>query len=322
MNARIDIVIPTWNRKDLIEECLVSLGQQEFTDFHVIVVDDGSTDGTAEFLAEAFPEVQLVSLPQNRGFCVAVNAGLAASNAPLVLLLNNDVILEPKFLAKLAKAADKSDTHLFAPLVLWKDEPERIYSAGDRQCRNGRPESIGFRELLEDFDFSEKPFGVSAGAGLYRREVFETVGVFDERFIAYFEDSDLNFRARFAGFDVQFVRDAIAYHRGGASLGGRTWWRSKQCFRNHGLLVLKNMPFRLMVRHAPRIVAERFRQMGRLVSGARTEFGLLRALGILFASGLSIIALLPHAIAARLAFRPKRRRSWREIDALMANCRE
>ena len=319
MSARIDIVIPTWNRRNLVEECLRSLREQEFTDFHVIVVDDGSTDGTAEFVADAFPDVELVSLPENRGFCTAVNAGIAASNAPLVLLLNNDMTLDLGFLRRLVEAADASGAHLFAPLVLWRDDPSRIYGAGDRQCRNGRPESIGFREPLEGVDFSEKPFGVSAGAGLYRRAVFETAGVFDECFIAYFEDSDLNFRARLAGFDAEFVRDAVAYHHGSASLGERTWWRSKQCFRNHALLVLKNMPFPLMLRYAPRIVAERFHQMGRLVSAARTQFGLLRAFGILFATGLSILALLPHALAARWTFRPKRRRSWREIDALLTD---
>lgn len=319
MSARIDIVIPTWNRRDLVEECLRSLREQEFTDFHVVVVDDGSTDGTAEFVAEAFPEVQLVSLPQNRGFCAAVNAGIAASSAPLVLLLNNDMTLDPQFLRALVDAADRTDAPLFAPLVLWRDDTTRIYGAGDRQCRNGRPESIGFRERLEGFDFSEKPFGVSAGAGLYRRTVFDTVGVFDERFVAYFEDSDFNFRARLAGFDTEFVQEAVAYHRGAASLGDRTWWRSKQCFRNHALLVLKNMPFPLMIKYAPRIVAERFHQMRRLVSSARAEFGLLRALGILLATGLTIPALLPHVLAARRAFRPKRQRTWPEIDGLLAD---
>ncbi len=322
MTARIDVVIPTWNRKDLLEECLRSLREQEFRDFHIIVVDDGSTDGTADFAAEAFPGVELIRLPRNRGFCAAVNAGIAASSAPLVLLLNNDMTLDARFLGALAEAAAHSEARLFAPLVLWQDEPVRIYGAGDRQCRNGRPESIGFREPLDGFDFAERPFGVSAGAGLYRREVFEMVGVFDERFVAYFEDSDLNFRARRAGYDAEFVRDAIAFHRGSASLGDRTWWRSRQCFRNHALLVLKNMPLPLMVKYAPRIVAERFNQMARLVSSARTQVGLLRALGVLVAAGFGIIALLPHAIASRMAFRPKVRRSWREIDALMVDGHE
>ena len=322
MSARIDIVIPTWNRRDLVEECLDSLREQTFRDFQVIVVDDGSTDGTAEWLAAACPEVRVVVLPENRGFCAAVNAGIAASASPLVLLLNNDMTLEPGFLDALAAAAADSNVHLFAPLVLWRDAPHTIYSAGDRQCCNGRPESIGFREPLEGFQFSERPFGVSAGAGLYRREVFETVSRFDERLVAYFEDSDLNFRARWAGFDVEFVRGAVAWHRGSASLSGRTWWRSRQCFRNHALLVLKNMPLPLMLRHAPRIAAERLHQVRRLVSACRTEFGLLRALGILFATGLSIMALLPHALQSRWVFRRKRRRTWREIDALMADPKE
>lgn len=316
MEARVSIVVPTWNRKDLIGACLESLGAQTFRAFEVVVVDDGSTDGTEAFLAEAYPDVRVVRLEQNRGFCVAANAGIRAAQRELVFLLNNDMTLEPDCLEKLVAAADASDAAMFGPLVLFQDEPETIYSAGDAQRQDGRPESIGFR-CTRAFHFPDRVFGVSAGAGLYRREVFDKIGLFDERFVAYFEDSDLNFRARLAGFDADFVEGAVAYHIGSASLEGRNWWRTRQCCRNHVLLVVKNMPASLIVRYARIIFKERRHQIRRLFSACRAEFGALGAFARLLGTWASIWAALPHAIRERRRIQRQRVLGPDEIDQLL-----
>lgn len=299
MSARVSIVIPTWNRKALLAACLDSLAAQTFQDFEVIVVDDGSTDDTAAMVERQYPAVRLVRLPENRGFCVAVNAGLRQVDGELVLLLNNDMTLARDCLAQLVGAAAASETAMFAPLVLWRDDPDTIYGAGDRQRQDGRPESIGFRCPLEGFRFPETVFGVSGGAGLYRRDVFDRVGPLDERFVAYFEDSDLSFRARLAGFRAAFVREAVAYHVGSASLEGRTWWRARQCYRNHALLVLKNMPASLLRQNARVILAERRHQVVRAFSATRAEFGAARAMAIMVSAWLSILRQLPHVFAER-----------------------
>ncbi|MFA6241625.1 MAG: glycosyltransferase family 2 protein, partial [Candidatus Hydrogenedentales bacterium] len=238
MTPRVCVIVPTWNHKELLGDCLHSLEAQTFDALEIVVVDDGSTDDTAEFVHRHFPKVRVIRQEKNRGFCAAVNAGIRTAATEFIILLNNDMTVHSKFVAWLVHAADTSDAALFAPLVLFRDDLTYIYCAGDRQLTNGRPESIGYRSFESGFQEPDEIFGVSAGAALYRREVFEQVGLFDEWFYAYFEDSDFSFRARLAGFKTKFVRAALAYHVGSASLEGRTWWRTRQCYRNHTMLVL------------------------------------------------------------------------------------
>jgi len=239
---KVSVVIPSWNGKGLLSDCLVSLDAQSFRDFEIIVVDDGSTDGTAESVRRRYPSVRMIVFPANRGFCHAVNAGIEAAQGDLILLLNNDMTLDARFLEHLVYAADASSSALFAPLILWRDEPSVIYAAGDLQRSNGRPESFGFRCPLDTFPLPDRIFGVTAGAGLYRREVFERIGLFDPVFNIYFSDSDISFRARLSGFSAELVNAAIAYHVGSASLAGRTLPRTRLCYINHALLLAKNMP--------------------------------------------------------------------------------
>lgn len=317
MSATLTVVIPTWNHRGLLAECLASLATQSRRADQIIVVDDGSTDDTAAYVAREWPDVRLVRLEKNAGFCVAVNAGIRVATGDWVFLLNNDMTLAPDCLERLMEAACEGGAALLAPLVLFRDDPDTIYSAGDRQRPNGRPEAVGFRQCLEGFQFPKTIFGVSGGAGLFKREVFDRVGLLDECFVAYFEDSDLNFRARLAGFDAQFVRNAIAYHVGSASLGGRTWWRARQCFRNHALLVVKDFPLSVFVVNFPSILRERLHQARRLVSSARAEFGLLRALAILPAAGFDTLAALPHCLRERRRIQRARRISIEELKRLM-----
>jgi len=293
----ISVIIPTWNRSDLVCRCLDSLSAQTFADVEWIVVDDGSTDDTVDVVTRGFPRARVVSMPDNRGFAVATNAGIRAANGAWLFLLNNDMTLEPNCLARLWAARDQAD--MLAPLVLWDGDRETIYSAGDRIAPDGRPESWGFRAARGTFTPPPRVFGVSAGAGLFRREVFERVGALEESFGAYFEDADLCFRARLAGFTAAFAGDAVAYHIGSASIQGRTWWRSVQCYRNHGLLVIRNMPASLLLRHGPAILRERIHQFGRAFSAVRTELGAARALVRCLGAWLSLCARLPRAIACR-----------------------
>lgn len=317
MSAKLSIVIPTWNHCDLLAECLASLQQQTRRADEIVVVDDGSTDDTMEFLEREHPYVRAIHLDRNSGFCVAVNTGIRAANGDLILLLNNDMTLAADCLEQLVDAADNSAAALFAPIVLFRDEPSRVYSAGDLQRASGRPESIGFRCERSGMQFPVRIFGVSGGAGLYRREVFDRAGLFEERFIAYFEDSDLNFRARLAGFDAKFAPDAIAYHVGSASLGGKTWWRSRQCYRNHALLVLRNFPASSIVRYSGKILAERLHQTTRVISSARAEFGLVCALGIWLGAWLSLWAAVPSCIRARQRIQSQRRIAPDDLDRLL-----
>lgn len=316
--TRVTVIIPTYNRCDLLAECLDSLAAQTYTDFETLIIDDGSEEGIAAFTRDAYPDVTVHRTEKNRGFACAVNEGIRRADSEFIFLLNNDMTLDPQCIDRLVDYAESESIDMTAPLVLWKDEPDRIYSAGDRIRTNGRPEAIGFREALEGYEHPGAIFGVSAGAALYRKDVFDSIGVFDETFVAYFEDSDLSFRARLVGFSAAYCPDARTFHVGSASIEGRTWWRARQCYRNHALLVIKNMPIATLLRHAPVILAERLHQTRRLISSARTEMGLARALLEWLKADISLIRALPHAFRQRRRIQRKLQITSAELENILS----
>ena len=155
---------------------------------------------------------------------------------------------------------------------------------------SGRSECIGFRMSRGTFVPRKEVFGVSGGAALIRRAVFDKIGLFDERFHAYLEDADFSYRARLAGFRAACAQHAVVYHVGSASIQDRLWWRARQCFENHAPLLF---------RFAPHILKERFTKMRQLVSAARTQFGLAGALVLLLRAELSLLKSIPYAIGQR-----------------------
>lgn len=313
----ISIIIPTWNRCGLVCECLASVRQQTFKDFEALVVDDASADGTAEFLAERFPGVRVVRLSKNQGFARAINAGIREARGAWLFLLNNDMTLAPDCLEKLVEGAQETGAAMVTPLVLMQNEPERIYGAGDAQQAGGRPEAIGHGVALADFKPPDRIFGVSAGCALYRREVFDAVGLFDERFGAYFEDSDVSFRARLAGFEAALIFEGRAWHRGSASLDGRHLWRARQCCRNHLALVLKNYPAALLLRCAAAILRERRHQYGRVFALARNQAGFLAAAWCVLTAWAGILGRLPGILGQRVGIQRRRAVSPQELAALL-----
>lgn len=318
MRSDISVVIPSWNGKQLLADCLRSIESQTLGPVDTLVVDDASTDGAAEMLRDLFPWVRVSRLDRNSGFCAAVNAGIARAASTYIFLLNNDITLHPECIERLLATAEQSGAALLAPLILWRDQPDIIYSAGDRQRANGRPESIGFMSPCADFAYPDAVFGVSAAAALYRLEVFDRVGMFDCRFGTYFSDSDLSFRACLAGYTARFVRDAVAWHIGSASLGGSTIKRTRECCVNHALLVIKNMPAPLLARYAPHIMRERLHQIRRLFSAARAERGALYAAGQVAAAGARMLRLMPHALSERRRIQRTRKVSAAQIKALLS----
>lgn len=316
---RVTVVIPTLNQSALLRACLESLKAQTFNSFRICVVDDGSSEDIEEAVADCVPQATVIRLAVNGGFAKAVNAGIRQCDTEFVFLLNNDMTLETDALELLVRAVDSRPLDMAAPLVVWRDEPEVLYSAGDRQRRNGRPESIGFQERREGFRHDEPVFGVSGGAGLYRRSLFEKLGLLDESFEAYFEDSDFNFRARIAGYSAGCVPEAVATHVGSASLEGRHRHRARLCCRNHALLVIKNLPLGLMVRCGPGILREHVHQLGRLLSVGRNESGIVRALLDVIGAEAGIMRRVPYTIVQRLRSRRNRSLSTTELDSLLSD---
>jgi GT2 family glycosyltransferase len=256
VSPRVAVVIPNWNTREFLGPCLESLRRQTFRDFETLVVDSASTDGSVGFVEERFPEVRTLALPENRGFSGAVNAGIEASAADLIVLLNNDTEQDPGWLEALVRAAERRpEAGLFASKLVDFGDRRLLDGAGDALRKSGLPYRLGHGERDRgQFGSEEFVFGACAAAALYRRRVFEEVGLFDEDFFAYCEDGDLSFRAQLAGHRCLYVPDSIVYHVGSVSTGGkRSVTATRLGTRNGLLLLVKNLPGPLVRGFLPHI---------------------------------------------------------------------
>ncbi len=215
------VVIPTFNGLRLLETCLASIARFRPADppIEVIVADDASTDGTADWLARKHPDTHLVRLDRNSGFCAAANAGIAAARGEFLQLLNNDTEVTPGWIAAgLAPFADPTVGSV-APLVLVRSDPSRVDSAGDCYHVFGWPSKRGHgqpsaRWIAHPID---RVFGASGSSAFYRTEALRRVGSFDPSFGSYYEDVDLAFRLRWSGYDCIFTPRCRILHEVSAS---------------------------------------------------------------------------------------------------------
>ena len=275
MPPRVTVVIPNWNGERFLRLCLGSLQDQSFLAFETIVVDNGSTDGSIAFAEEHFPEVRVVQLEENRGIAAAFNAGIEASTAEFVVLLNNDTEQDPGWLEALVRAAeDHPESGLFASKLVDFHDRHVLDGAGDAMRLSGLPYRLGHGERDGvRFDTPGYVFGACAAAALYSRAMLDEVGLFDEDFVSYCEDGDLSFRAQLAGYRCFYVPDAVVYHMGSASTGGkRSPTATRLGSRNSFSLLVKNLPLSAIPHILPFFAAG---QLVRLLTAAAT--GSLRA---------------------------------------------
>ncbi len=250
----ISIVIPSWNGRHLLETSIPAISAQTDKTHEIIVVDNGSTDGTGNWLRECWPNVKCVELTQNQGFSGGVNVGISAAGGNDVILVNNDTQAAPGWLNALIKASlSHPEYHIFASRVLMAETPHRIDTAGDGFTIAGFGYKIGWLQPDgPEYDYSREIFSASGCAVYIRREVFRTIGIFDEQFFAFGEDLDFSFRARLAGFRVMYTPDARIYHsvRATASPVNTLFWYH----RNLIWLLVKNLPCTLWFLYGPHIL--------------------------------------------------------------------
>lgn len=250
------IIIPSYNGKHLLETCLPSVMALREVAFEVIVVDNGSTDGSGEYVREHFPNVRLLEYEDRLGFSKASNRGIQAANGRYIALLNNDTEVEPEWLLELCRGIE-SDPAIgtCASKMLRASDRNLIYSAGDGLTVAGfgwrrggeQPEKISYLS-------PEYVFGACGGAALYKKEVFDEVGLLDEDFYAFYEDLDLNFRAQMAGFRCLYVPSARVAHIGGATFGDKCQRPLYYGFRNRLFFLAKNWTLHLLIRNSVWIV--------------------------------------------------------------------
>lgn len=242
MEITTTIIIPNYNGLKFMDECIRSLNAQTYPNFRTLVVDNGSTDGSVEWLKEH--QIDTIFLPENTGFSGAVNVGIKAADTPYVLLLNNDVRVDEYFVAEMVRAIGQSE-RIFSvsSRMIQMYHPDRLDDAGDMYSLLGWAYQRGVGRDLTHYRRSSRVFSACAGAAIYRREVFEEIGYFDEMHFAYLEDIDVGYRAKIAGYYNLYCPSAKVFHVGSGTSGSKyNSFKVKLAARNNVYLNYKNLP--------------------------------------------------------------------------------
>jgi GT2 family glycosyltransferase len=325
----ISVVVANWDRRDLLRACLASLQLQTRQELEIIVVDNGSRDGSPDMVAAEFPHARLIRNPDNRGYCAANNQGIAAARGRFVALLNNDAEADPQWLEELLGAFDHGDdVGMAASKILVWESRGTIDKAGHLIYPDGQNRGRGTGEAdWGQFDRLEETAWPDGCAAMYRKDMLEAIGGFDEDFFAYADDAELGLRARIAGFRCLYVPTAIAYHHHGSTLGRFSPQRMILIERNRLWLAAKLFPWRLLILNPLyfllRVGAGAFGLMvnrGETArfTGAAGFFVLVRCV---FAANLAAWRGLPRMLGKRREVARLRRLSASEICALLRRFR-
>jgi GT2 family glycosyltransferase len=302
IGAGVSVVIPNWNGRRWLPGCLGALAGQGRPPEEVIVVDNGSTDGSVAYLRDEHPGVRVVALATNTGFAHAVNRGIEHARGDLVALINTDVQLAPDWLARTEPVLrDHPDAASVACKMVDLESAERIYDAGDVLRRDGVCEQRGrFGPDDGRWDAPGEVFGACAGAALYRRDAVLAIGGFDERYFAYLEDVDLSLRLRLAGWTCRY-EPAVARHAGQGSSDALPGGHHLLATRNTLVLVAKTFPARWLP-----LVA--YRQLGWAWHALREH-----RLGAHLRALAAAVPLLPGAVRDRRELRVGARVTMEEV---------
>ena len=278
---KVTVIIPNYNGMKFMENCLFSIQNQDADtpEYEILVVDNGSVDGSLEMIREKFPQVRVISLTENTGFCHAANVGIGASDSDYVLLLNNDTRVSSCFVKGLYQAIEaRSDAFSVSAKMLMWDTPDRIDDAGDRYCALGWAYSRGKGKPASCYEKPEEIFSSCGGAAIYRKKIFEKIGLFDEAHFMYLEDLDIGYGAKLQGYRNYYEPSAEVIHFGSASSGSRyNAWKTSLAASNSVYVIVKNMPVLQILLNLPFLAAGFF---------LKFLFFCKKGMGILYLKGL------------------------------------
>lgn len=292
----IAVVVPNWNGLRFLPSCVESVLSQRDVEVELFVVDNGSTDGSQHFLGRS--DIRHVALERNMGFARAVNLGFALTEAPLVLVLNMDTLVQAECLSRLAAAleADQMLGGVQPRILQLGSEPARIYSAGQTLLDDGRAFERGAGQPDGPrFQVSREVFGVCGAACLLRRGFFASVGGYDERYFSFYEDVDLNARGRLQGWKFQYVPEAVVLHAGNAgwraAAARPSAFNARLVARNRLATALKSLPARAL----PRLLV--------VETGSLARSSLRGTFAATLAGKLAAVRWLPALLAERRRLR-------------------
>lgn len=253
---RVSIVVPNYNGMAFVERCLKAL-TEDAPAAEILLVDNGSTDGSREFVTEHFPQVRVIALEENYGFCRAANEGMKAAGTPYVILLNNDTEVLPGFTEALVSALQLEPGAFSAGAkMIQLYHQEKIDDAGNFYCALGWAFARGKDKSVEYYEKPDEIFAACGGAVIYRKALLERIGYLDEAHFAYLEDIDLGWRARIAGWKNIYVPGAKVLHAGSGTSGSRyNEFKVSLSSRNSVYLAYKNMPSLQILLNLPFLLA-------------------------------------------------------------------
>jgi GT2 family glycosyltransferase len=304
--ARVTVIVLNYNGRELLDIAVPTVLSQTYQDREVVIVDNGSGDGSPEHIAERWPDVRVVALPQNVGVTPALNRGVDATDTELVALLNNDLELDPEWLANSVAAldADPAAAAVAGKMLRFRDR-DRFDAAGDALLPSGAALNRGAGQRdTGQFDTPGEVFCACGGAAVYRRAAFAQVGPFDEDLLAYMEDVDWGFRARLMGWRTRYAPAAVAYHMGGATTSKQPARYGRLQRRNHLVVMVKNTP--RLARRLPMILLY---QLAWFAASARD--GMLR---VHLGAWKDFATVLPAVLRKRRAIQASRTVSAAEIE--------
>lgn len=310
----VTAIVLNYNGRQLLESMLPSLAKQRFRDFSTIVVDDASEDDSLSYLAEHWPDVEVVSLAKNVGVTAALNRGVCAARGEFLALLNNDLELDPEWMGEMVAALRRhADAGSVACKLRKYHDRERLDGAGVVLTRwvGGFPRGAGEPDDGQ-YDHEQETLAATAGAALYRASAFAEVGLFDESFWAYFEDVDWGLRAQLLGLRSWYVPTAVAYHMGGATTGGDRSPRYQLLHeRNRIGLMAKDLPLPVLRRNARLLLVD---QKNDLVAAVRQK-----RLRVFLHARLGAIRRLPRWLRDRRGIQRGRRVPVERVEELLSD---
>lgn len=251
MKTKVSVIIPNWNGWNLLKVCLNSLKKQTYSNFETIIVDNGSSDGSFGYIKKFFPKIQIIALDKNYGFARAVNEGIKKAAGDYIILINNDTEVDKYCLEFLVKAAGRrQEVGFIAAKMLNFYKRDIIDSAGDYIDIVGHANNIGLGEKDgATFNLAKEVFLATGGGSLFKKKVFEKVGLFDENYFAYMEDVDFCLRAQMQGYKGWYEPKAVIYHIHKAT-GNRNKSNLEYLqFRNMIMTIIKDFPTALLWRN-------------------------------------------------------------------------
>jgi len=251
--GKVAVLVLNWNGVHLLKDCFDSLLQQTYMNIELFLVDNGSTDGSIEFMRGNYPSVKIIRYPENLFYCKAYNRAVKQVDAEYVYFLNNDTVSDPKSIEELVKVLEKDEkiAGVGAKLLFYK-EKDRIQSFGIIPDVLGGGWDRGLGEVdIGQYDRQLEVFGITGAAALYRKKVFEEVGGFDEKFVGFLDDVDIAFRTRFKGYKLFVTPKAIVLHYADRSMNpNKVFLLQRNKFKNF----IKNFRLDIFLKYLPVLV--------------------------------------------------------------------